>query len=170
MTAPKDRLERLEQRLQAVEEALAQAPEAPAVGPADATRFWALEGLRSQPLPPAGAVAFTGRVEIPGGGAYEWQETQLAEALLDADWDEIGTALAALANPVRLSLLREVLGGRTSAVELTALESMGTSGQVYHHLRQLTAAGWLKTSSRGRYVVPPERVVPLLVLVAAVRR
>jgi hypothetical protein len=41
---------------------------------------------------------------------------------------------------------------------------------VYHHLRQLTSAGWLRSAARGRYVVPPERVVPLLTVVAAARR
>jgi hypothetical protein len=49
---------------------------------------------------------------------------------------------------------------------LLARNEVGTTGQIYHHLRQLTGAGWLHTTGRGRYEVPPGRVVPLLVAVA----
>ena len=41
---------------------------------------------------------------------------------------------------------------------------------IYHHLRTLTAAGWLQSTGRGRYEVPVVRIVPLLVLILAARR
>ncbi|WP_435827490.1 hypothetical protein [Actinoplanes philippinensis] len=47
---------------------------------------------------------------------------------------------------------------------------MGTSGQVYHHLRQLVAAGWLHTIGGGRHEVPAARVIPLLSLLLGTRR
>jgi len=47
---------------------------------------------------------------------------------------------------------------------------LGTSGQVHHHVRQLVAAGWLRPTARGRYEVPVDRVVPLLVAWAAAGR
>ncbi len=53
---------------------------------------------------------------------------------------------------------------------LVGIDGFGTSGQLYHHLRQLVAAGWLRTAGRGRYEVPPARVVPLLVVLAACQR
>lgn len=70
---------------------------------------------------------------------------------------------------MRLRLLRELVGGRRSAAELAELEGIGTTGQIYHHLRQLTGTGWLHTTGRGRYEVPPGRVVPLLVTLSAAR-
>lgn len=173
--AADDRLTGLEERVRVLEAALTDDPVGRRAEPErtavhDPDRFWALEGLRSRPTPEGGAVLFTGIAHTPDGAAYEWQEGRLVTDLLDSDWEEAGTALAALANPVRMLLLQEILRGRTSAAELTALDALGTSGQVYHHLRQLTAAGWLRTQARGRYTVPPERVIPLLVLAAAVRR
>lgn len=45
-----------------------------------------------------------------------------------------------------------------------------TSGQLYHHLRQLVSAGWLRATSRGSYAVPPDRVIPLLTILTAARR
>ncbi|MCO1599689.1 hypothetical protein M8C17_31480 [Micromonospora sp. RHAY321] len=50
------------------------------------------------------------------------------------------TALSALAHPVRLRLLREVLGGRQTTGELAEIEELGTAGQL-HHLRLITAVG-----------------------------
>jgi hypothetical protein len=58
---------------------------------------------------------------------------------------------------------------RTTA-GLAAQEELGTSGQLYHHLRQLVSAGWLRSSGRGHYSVPGDRVIPLLVIIAGTRR
>jgi hypothetical protein len=69
--------------------------------------------------------------------------------------------------PVRLRLLQQVLSGRTSTAELAADESLGTTGQLHHHLRALVAAGWLTSTGRGSWRVPTPRVIPLLVVVVA---
>ncbi|OKH95636.1 ArsR/SmtB family transcription factor [Streptomyces uncialis] len=130
--------------------------------------FWALEGFKEQ-LAQAGSdareggVLFTGAVGLPTGERYEWQYGELTDRLIQADWSDRADAFAALGHPVRLRLLREILTGRRTAAELTDLDGLGTTGQTYHHLRQLTAAGWLHSTARGRYEVPPSRVVPLLV-------
>lgn len=136
-------------------------------------RFWALDRLKRDVVPllkEGGAVLFTGAVDLPAGEHVEWQETRPAGPLLDEDWAPLAGALSALAHPVRLLLLQEVLRGTRTVAELAELPSLGTSGQLYHHLRQLTGAGWLRSSSRGRYDVPPERVVPLLTVLTGVRR
>jgi hypothetical protein len=67
---------------------------------------------------------------------------------------------------VRLRLLLAVLRGTTSPAELAEVPGTGTSGQIYHHIRALTAAGWLRSSGRGQVQVPAERVVPLLAALA----
>ncbi|TDC20290.1 ArsR family transcriptional regulator [Streptomyces sp. 8K308] len=164
-----ERVAALERRLAALEEAGdRRGPAAPA---ADGD-FWALDGLRAR-LTEAGAdaggVLFTGTVRLPTGQRFDWQDGQTTETLLDHDWSEAAESFAALGHAVRLRLLREVLGGRHTAAELAALDDLGTTGQIYHHLRQLTAAGWLHAAARGRYEVPPGRVVPLLVALATAR-
>ncbi|HEU5161084.1 MAG TPA: winged helix-turn-helix domain-containing protein [Streptosporangiaceae bacterium] len=135
----------------------------------DADTFWALEGLKDR-TPEPGAVLFTGHITLPTGEHYEWQQVHLADDLLTDDWSHGVAALAALAHPVRLLLLGEILRGARTAGELSAHEQLGTTGQLYHHLRQLVAAGWLRSTTRGQYAVPGERVVPLLVALAATRR
>jgi hypothetical protein len=133
-------------------------------------RFWVLEGLKQRLRGDDGAVQFAGVVPLPGGEWIEWQWGEPSGALLAADWGELGAALAALGHPVRLLLLHEVLSGTHAVADLAEREGLGTSGQLYHHLRQLVAAGWLRTTARGRYSVPPDRVVPLLVVLSAARR
>ncbi|MEU3890602.1 helix-turn-helix domain-containing protein [Streptomyces sp. NPDC029041] len=163
----------LEQRVADLERRLADLEGTRRPGPRiDEGDFWALHGLKEQ-LSEAGAadggVLYTGSVGLPTGEEYAWQMTVPTEELLDDDWTTAAEPFAALGHPVRLRLLREILGGRRTAAELADLDETGTTGQIYHHLRQLTATGWLHTSGRGRYEVPPERVVPLLVALATAR-
>lgn len=163
-----ERVAELERRMAALESA-DRTEHAPTEGD-----FWALEGLKAQlaevgEAAADGGVLFTGAVSLPTGERYEWQFGALTEDLLERDWSEVADSFAALGHPVRLRLLREILGGRRTAAELAELEEIGTTGQIYHHLRQLTAAGWLHTAGRGRHEVPGARVVPLLVVLTAAR-
>jgi hypothetical protein len=172
-----DRVARLEERVARLEAAAGEAAggppalaaRAPAEAPGtDADAFWALRGLQARVGEP-GAVVFAGSVDLPGGARVEWQEGRLASQLLDDDWSQSAAGLTALAHPVRLLLLREILLGAETVAALGELPSLGTSGQLYHHLRQLVSAGWLRSSARGQYHVPAERVVPLLAILAATR-
>jgi len=164
------RLTELERRLAALEST--PAPPLAASAPAG-DDFWALEGLKTrlsdEPGAGDGEVLYTGAVRLPTGAQYEWQHGLLTEHLLEIDWADAAETFAALGHAMRLRLLREILGGRHTATELAGLDDVGTSGQIYHHLRQLTAAGWLRQAGRGRYEIPEGRVVPLLVALATTR-
>jgi hypothetical protein len=135
-------------------------------GVSDADRFWALSALRER-IGSGSAVLFTGSVNLPGDRSYVWQQGVDAGELLQTDWDQAAGALAALGHPIRLKLLREILNGASTTSEIAATEGVGTTGQLYHHLRELVAAGWLTSRARGRYEVPAGRVVALLVTIAA---
>jgi hypothetical protein len=45
---------------------------------------------------------------------------------------------------------------------------IGTMGQLYHHLRELQATGWVRQRQRSRYLVVPDRVVCVLLMVGIV--
>ena len=173
-----EQLAELEQRVAKLESAAVPRSSA-TTSRAGGDTFWALEGLRDRAADDTagnetgGAVLFTGIVDLPTGEHYEWQQGHpVADVLhreLDQDWTETAASLAALGHPVRLLLLHAILRGTRTAADLTGLEGVGTTGQIYHHLRQLTSTGWLRTTSRGQYAVPPERIVPLLAVLAASR-
>lgn len=102
-------------------------------------------------------------------GPIGWQYGLDIDQLADLDWAEVATTLDALGNPVRLSILRSVWSGLSTVAELKEQEGFGTTGQIYHHVNQLAAAGWLTPRRRGHYVIPTDRQVPLLVILAAAK-
>lgn len=162
-----DRVTQLERRVLDLEEQRGSASSG-ATHETARGEFWALDGVR-QVFEAPGGVVFAGTVELSDGQHYEWQEQHATTdlvSLADERLDVAAEALAALGHPARLALLTEVLSGRTESSELVKLEQFGTSGQVYHHAKALIAAGWLRQARRGHYLVPPERIVPLLVALA----
>lgn len=157
------RIERLEQRL---DEAGADASAASATAPQfDPETFWALEELRRR-VGESGLV-YAGLAQLEYG-PVAWQMGHDPKALLETDWIDLVPRIAALGHPVRLRILQLVLRRTaTTAAELSRTEGLGTTGQIYHHLRQLIAAGWLHSGARGVHEVPVERVIPLLTILAA---
>lgn len=168
---PPDDHPRTEQRLLAIEERLAAVErrvDGPAAPQESADELWALDELRRR-MPVGGAVLFTGDVTIDGS-RVAWQEASAAVDVLAEDWTSVSESLTALHHPVRLTLVQAVLRGTATVSALQELDDLGTTGQIYHHLRALVAAGWLAAGRRGHYSVPEHRVVPLLTIISAARR
>ena len=165
------RLNAVERRLAVLERREGGGPAAAPAAPDDdgehGRTFWVLDGLRARLAAGSGAVVLAGVVPLPTGEEYAWQYGRTTEDLLAASWLELSKAIAALGHPVRLRLLQLILTGTRSAADLQSVEGLGTSGQLYHHLRQLIGAGWLVQTARGHYTVPGDRVIPLLVLLTA---
>lgn len=95
-------------------------------------------------------------------------EGPLPQTPLPTDWSPLAPRLAALGHPARLAILRAALDGPRPTAALMAAAGMTTPGQFYHHLRELTAAGWLTTPARGTYGVPPARAGALVAVISAV--
>ena len=167
MSAPERDLDALARRVERLEQRLDGHPER-SDADRQADRFWALTGLKEHVGQPA--VVYAGVAELGGRPPVEWQMGHLNQTLLDEDWRDHSAALASLGHPVRLEILQLVARGPdATAAELAERLGHGTTGQIYHHLRQLVAAGWLRSTTRGRHQIPPERVVPLLAILAASR-
>ncbi|MGS2806006.1 ArsR/SmtB family transcription factor [Nocardia sp. MW-W600-9] len=159
-----DRLEELERRVAALEQS----------GSGDAQLPWAVARLR-QEFDAAGVrnggVLLAGALQLPTGERLDWQAQFATDAIVGDVWTiEAANCLAVLANPVRLRLLREIVYGRRTAADLAAIEELGTSAEIYQHLRQLAAVGWLQTAGLGRFEVPEGRLVPLLAALASAQR
>ncbi|GAD86869.1 ArsR/SmtB family transcription factor [Nocardia asteroides] len=161
-----DRLEELERRVAALENARP--------GGGDADLPWAVARLRQEFDAGGvrnGGVLLAGALQLPTGERLDWQAQFATDAIVDDVWThETATCLAVLANPVRLRLLREIVYGRRTAADLAAIEELGTSAEIYQHLRQLAAVGWLQTAGLGRFEVPEGRLVPLLAALASAQR
>jgi DNA-binding transcriptional ArsR family regulator len=159
-------LTQLAERVRRLEELVRGRPpgEPEPVGPTDDT-FWILEGLEQRVGPRA--VAYAGSL-VRDDGPVRWQLTHDSAQLLELDWTALAPALSALGHPARLRILQLIARGEaTTAADLADTPGLGSTGQIYHHLRQLVGAGWLRATTRGRHEVPPERLVPLLVILGA---
>lgn len=171
----KSELRALEDRVAHLENGSPAARDAePVRGAAEPDAFWALSGLRSRladdPSTRDGAVMLVGTLTLPSGAPVEWQQGAGTAGLFEVEWSDRAAAFAALGHPVRMELLRHVLQGVHATAELAEIESLGTTGQLHHHLRHLLSNGWLRQSGRGRYEIPASRVVPLLACLVAVER
>ncbi|UNK18317.1 ATP-binding protein [Paenibacillus sp. N3/727] len=101
---------------------------------------------------------------------YRWepQERHVGQ-LLDLDGDKVAKILSALGHKQRLDILRSVLKEPLTGAELVDRLNMGTTGQLYHHIKALQGADLLVQEERGgRYTLPGHRALPLLLLLAAV--
>ena len=156
----------LEQRIEVLEQAIANltAPSASRVEAATDRQFWLLQELKERY--PAATVIFGGTAET-AHGPVAWQWGAPTEQVTEQDWEPAASVLDALSHPVRLRLLQRVLNGTTTTAELAEDETLGTTGQLHHHLRALVAAGWLTSTGRGRWSIPAPRVIPLLVVIVA---
>ncbi len=173
----------IERRFEAIERALAALTAEPAkaartartapkatAGDASADTYWALNGLQTADKAAGierGSVLYTGDITLPSGARYAWQKQLSTDALLSTDWLGLAGVVTALGHPVRLRILRHCLGHERSTQELLELDGMGTTGQLFHHLKTLQAAGWLRSLQRGHYQIPGERAVPLLAVLSA---
>lgn len=167
-------LREISERLAHVEQRLASL-EAPGGPPSSSSAeqediFWALEGLKQRLQDASGAVLMTGAVTVPKGHHAQWQMQGSVEELFESDFGSRADSLTALAHPVRLQLVQRLLTDASTVEEIREAGDFGTTGQLYHHLRQLVAAGWVSALGSGRYEIPPARIVPLLVILLGVDR
>ena len=165
------RVSELERRLALMEDARSEHQPQRAV--VDPERFWALARLAERTGPEfekegvAGSLLYAGRATTPGGGDLIWQAEHPLPGVLAEGWEDAAGVLAALGNPVRLEIIRRLLLGGQTVQELQEIPGLGTSGQLYHHLRDLQSAGLVAQRRRGRYGVAADKVVPSLIIIAA---
>jgi DNA-binding transcriptional ArsR family regulator len=164
-----ERVAALEQAFQALRPELVEGPSTSSGRitsgdlPAD-PGLWLLHELKSHF--PTDAVVFGGTATAPEG-PVAWQWSVPTDRVFEQDWEPAAAVLDALSHPVRLRLLQRVLNGTATTAELAEDDSLGTTGQLHHHLRALVAAGWLTSTGRGRWSIPGPRVIPLLIVIVA---
>ncbi|MCP3801823.1 helix-turn-helix domain-containing protein [Allokutzneria sp. A3M-2-11 16] len=133
-------------------------------------RVAALEGRAAtgEPLREdgGGLLAYEGTVTLHH--ELSWKILSRPEPLLglpDAPRTEV---LAALGNPVRIAVIRLLAtDGPQPASALQAAAGLGSTGQLYHHLKALTGARIVEQDGRGSYRLRPQATVPVLIMLAA---
>lgn len=162
MKGDKTRLEELERRLARVEAQLAAGPPRESLIGVD---VGLLESLRDNPSfageESAGGVVYAGAVEVRGA-RYVWEIRRGVGDLLATDAERLAPIFAALGHPARLRVVIALLRGPIAAQELIEEVEETSIGKLYHHLKELLAAGVVVQPKRGTYGIAPASVVPLL--------
>ena len=109
---------------------------------------------------------FAGAVRAGERESLWVRERGLAE-IWDFEPQALVRVLAALAHPARLALARALVEAPRSSQELQQVIGAGSAGPLYHHLKEMVAAGLVHQVDRSRYEVKAEHTIPLLTLLAA---
>lgn len=146
-------------------------PAPPPVAPAS-PEFDLLARLQSRAGPPydedgvGGAVAYAGAARF-AHYRYGWQIERPVPGLLALEEADMARVLAALSHPFRLRLVRALLHGPRSRQHLQDGLGQVSTGQFYHHLKELLAAGLVIQRERNAYELGARHVIPLLTIFAA---
>ena len=89
------------------------------------------------------------------------------EDIVAAEPAAIATTMSALGNPQRVRIVQALVDRPASTAEIAERLEEPTSGQLFHHLKDLLAAGLIFQPARGMYAVRPQHVVPLLTVISA---
>ncbi|MBP2473832.1 DNA-binding transcriptional ArsR family regulator [Crossiella equi] len=131
------------------------------------TRVRALEAVAEQVTADlGGTLHYQGTLTTPAD--LTWSMTlPVTRVLALPDHPHI-EVLSALGHPVRASLVRVLAkDGPQSAADLQTAAEIGSTGQLYHHLKPLTTTGLVEQDGRGRYRLRPQATIPALLLLAA---
>jgi DNA-binding transcriptional ArsR family regulator len=141
-----------------------------------AARVERLEGgrPREQPVPLSmpgegqdDVVGYTGRGTV-AAGPIEWRMARSWETTLDAtEHDDLAAVFAALGNPVRLRVVAALAKADLTTAALAELLGQPSTGQLFHHLKELLAAGMVHQPHRGTYALHFAHVIPLLTIICA---
>jgi len=135
-----------------------------------------LEGRERQPLksmltgelepPEHGRVVYSGMGPWQGRSVV-WQMERSWGDIVDHDPSGAVRALSALANPTRVRIVAALIDGPASTGELTHRVDAGTSGQLFHHVKELLSAGLVHQPKRGTYALRAQHVLPILAALSA---
>jgi hypothetical protein len=136
-----------------------------------ARRLDRLEGNKNAPAFPA-AVADESHVTYSGtgpwcGGEVRWQIIRGWGNVL-AETDGRSAALfSSLSSPSRLRIVGTLMSGQMTTSELARRLDQPSTGQLFHHLKELLAAGVIHQPVRGTYAIRAEHAVPLMAMMCA---
>lgn len=92
-------------------------------------------------------------LSVAGQSSRNWSISWDHEVqdLLDIPCHRVAHVLGVLGNEVRLGILRQLIDGPKTVVQLTESLGMQTTGQAYHHLKELQRGGYVAEKQGDKY-------------------
>lgn len=124
------------------------------------------------PIDLVGTPSSEGRVAYGGNGPWDgrnvaWQVERAWADVVPLAGEQVARVLSALASGVRLRIVAELTAGTLTTGDLSERLGQASSGQLFHHLRELMAAGIVHQPARGTYALRPQHVLPMLAVLSA---
>ena len=95
-------------------------------------------------------------------GIIAWQMDRTWSELVAVDPTTVAACFAALASSVRIQIICELASGSVTTGELMQRLDQPSSGQLFHHLKELLAVGLIYQPVRGTYAILHQHLVPIL--------
>jgi DNA-binding transcriptional ArsR family regulator len=111
------------------------------------------EALRAMTEGGNDVVGHFGMVSVEGTPKTWWSIRYggaVTRLLSNPDY-KVAQILSVLGSEVRLAILRSLVTAPKTALEIVTEVGMKTTGQAYHHLRELERAGYIEQRAGGRY-------------------
>jgi ArsR family transcriptional regulator, arsenate/arsenite/antimonite-responsive transcriptional repressor len=106
------------------------------------------QGDEQQPI-----IGHFGVIQVEGKYQRWWSiryNHAVSKLLTNPDY-KVAQILSVLGSEVRLAILRRLLDGPQTVAEIVAALDLKTTGQAYHHIRELERAGYIKQREGGKY-------------------
>ncbi len=108
-----------------------------------------------------GTLRYAGAIQI-GERPFRFQQTLTVASIFAAPPEVFAQIFTALSSPHRVIILRTLCERACTAQQLQEILGMGSSGQLYHHLKELMAAGLITQRERSSaYTIDPAKVIPI---------
>jgi DNA-binding transcriptional ArsR family regulator len=167
MTEENERLTQLERKMDALLSRLETL--GPGASPAEPAKAAGERGDTGEEGRVSGTLELAAVLHAGGRRRMLKQEEDLS-AVAEVVPVSVSRVFAALGSPFRILLLRALLNGPRTSQELQAELDVGPAGQLYHHLKELLAAGLVVQQKRGVYAIQDQKAVLLCVAVVVAMR
>lgn len=115
---------------------------------------------------PDAVVAYGGR-SARDEAPLEWRMRRTWEEVIDGAREGVASVLSALASEPRLRMVAELVRGPLSTSDLAERLDQPSTGQLFHHLKELLAAGIVYQPQRGVYTIRRQHLIPVLAILSA---
>lgn len=165
LTALEEQVAMLQDRLTVLEEQMSTGVSAGALTTSFQTRTAVSPPDGGSPTSQSGTIqgtlSYAGTIQL-ARRPFRFQQRLPAQSLFEAAPDLLAQIFAALSSPHRVIILRTLCERPCTAQQLQEVLGMGSAGQLYHHLKELLAAGLITQRERSSaYTIEPAKVIPI---------
>ncbi|MCA1037936.1 hypothetical protein LCM00_00320 [Bacillus infantis] len=112
-------------------------------------------------------ISYSGTIAAREGRRSWKPASKTIEEVLAPDSGSLANILSSLGHIQRIEMIKSLMQEPKNAAELVKELGMGTTGQLYHHMKPLLHAGIIEQKERGgSYSIAADKILPILLQLA----